>query len=88
MQFLQLQQQAGSISTKNSLSCQNPESPTPGQFFQQKHLKEQTQISGDDGDSNFDEEFLVEKIKKVPMYMGHQVQGYKDGTKKQNSWSQ
>ena len=43
MQFLQLQQQAGSISTKNSLSCQNPESPTPGQFFQQKHLKEQTQ---------------------------------------------
>ena len=33
LQFLQLQQQAGSISTTNSLSYQNPESPSHGPVF-------------------------------------------------------
>ena len=33
LQFLQLQQQAGSISATNSLGYQNPESPSPGPVF-------------------------------------------------------
>ena len=33
LQFLQLQQHAGSISTTNSLGYQNSESPSPGPVF-------------------------------------------------------
>ena len=57
LQFLQLQQQAGSISTTNSLGYQNPESPSPVPIFSTEMFKGANTNSGVDGENDFDEEF-------------------------------
>ena len=88
MQFLQLQQQAGSISTTNSLSFQNPESPYPGPVFSTETFKGADTNSEVDGDNDFDEEFFVEEIRKYRCIWDTKCRCFKDGTKKQNAWSQ
>ena len=88
LQFLQLQQQAGSISTTNSLGYQNSESPSPGPVFSTETFKGADTNNEVDSDNDFDEEFFVEEIRKYPCIWDTKCRGYKDGTKKQNAWSQ
>ena len=66
LQFLQLQQQAGSISTTNSLGYENFESPSPGPVFSTETFKGADTNSEADGDNDFDEEFFGEEIRKHP----------------------
>ena len=67
MQFLQLQQQVGSISTTNFLGYLNPESPSPGPVFSTETFKEV------DGDNDFDEEFFVEEVRKYHVFWTQRV---------------
>ena len=83
-----MQQQAGSISTTNSLGYQNPESPSPGPVFSTETFKGADTNNEVDSDNDFDEEFFVEEIRKYPCIWDTKCRGYKDGTKKQNAWSQ
>ena len=41
-----------------------------------------------DGDNYFDEEFFIEQIRKYLCIWDTKCRGYKNGIKKQNSWSQ
>ena len=66
LQLLQLQQQARSISTTNSLGYQNPESPSPGLVFSTETFKGADTNSEVGADNNFDEEVFVEEIRKYP----------------------
>ena len=88
LQFLQLQQSASSISTTNSLGYQNPKSPSSGPVFSTETFKGADTNSEGDGDNDFDEEFFAQEIRKYPGIWDTMCRGYKDGTKKQNAWSQ
>ena len=67
LQFLQLQQQAGSISTTNSLSYQNPESPSHVPvFFNRSIQRTQTVKLTVITTLMRDEDFFVEEIRKYP----------------------
>ena len=88
LQFLQLQQQAGSISTTHSLGYDNSESPSSGPVFSTETFKGADTNNEVDSDNDFDEEFFVEEIRKYPCIWDTKCRGYKDGTKKQNAWSQ
>ena len=86
LQFLQLQQQTGSISTTNSLGYQISESPSPGAVFSTEKFKGADTNNEVDGDNDFDEEFFVEEIRKYPCIWDTKCRDcYKDGTKKQNA---
>ena len=61
-----MQQQAGSISTKNYLGYQNPEPPSHGPVFPTETFQGADINSEVDGDNDYDEEFFIEKIRKHP----------------------
>ena len=88
LQFLQLLQQAGSISTTHSLGYDNSESSSSGPVLSTETFKEADTNNEVDSDNDFDEEFFVEEIRKYPCIWDTKCRGYKDGTKKQNAWSQ
>ena len=89
LQFLQLQQQAGSISTTNSLSYQNPESPSHGPvFFNRSIQRTQTVKLTVITTLMRDEDFFVEEIRKYPCIWDTKCRDYSCGTKKQNASSQ
>ena len=89
LQFLQLQQQqAGSISSTTPLGYWNPESPSPRPVFLTKTFRGADTNSEVDGDSDFDEEFFLEEIRKYPCIWDTKCKSYKDGIKKKNAWSQ
>ena len=87
-QILQLLQQAGSIPTTNSLGYDNSESPSSGPVFSTETFKGADTNNEVDHDNDFDEEFFVEEIRKYPCIWDTKCRSYKDGTKKQNAWSQ
>ena len=68
LQFLQLQQQAGSISTTKSLGYQNPESPSPAPVFSTEAFKGADTNSEVEVENDFHEEFFVEEIRKYLLY--------------------
>ena len=88
LQFLQLQQQAGSISTANSLGYDNSESPSSGPVFSTETFKRADTNNEVNSDKDFGEEFFIEEIRKYPCIWDTKCMGYRDGTKKQNAWSQ
>ena len=83
-----MQQQAGSISATNSLGYQNPESPSPGPVFTTEAFNGADLNSSGDDDNEFNQELFVEEIRKYSRIRDTKCIGYKDGTKKQNAWSQ
>ena len=68
LQFLQLQQQAGSISTTNSLGYDNSESPSSGPVFSTETFKGADTNNEVDSDNDFDEEFSLKKSESTHVF--------------------